>query len=52
MKLRNKIETFRNATGTKKTLALTMITTYGVKKNKYSGIINNSIILDDLFVKI
>lgn len=52
MKLRNKIDAFRNATGTKNTLALTMITTYGVKNNKYSEIVNNSIILDDLFEKI
>ena len=28
---------------------LTFITTFGVKKNKYSGSINNQIILDDLF---
>ena len=52
MKLRNKIEAFRNATGTNKTLALTMITTYGVKNNKYSGIVNSSVVLDDLFEKI
>ena len=52
MKLRNKIEAFRNATGTRKTLVLTMITTYGVKNNKYSGIVNSHVVLDDLFEKI
>ena len=33
-KLRNKIETFRRQTDCKKSLRLTMITTYGVKQNK------------------
>ena len=47
--LRNKIETFRRATDCKKTLALTMITTFGVKKNRYGGIVNDTIVLDDLF---
>ena len=48
-KLRNKIEAFRRATDCKKTLQLTLITTYGVKKNKYSGIVNGEVLLDDLF---
>ena len=47
--LRNKVETFRAATETKKTLALTMITTYGVMQNKYSGMVNNQVVLEDLF---
>ena len=33
----------------KKTLQTTMITTYGVKRGKYSGIIHSQITLDDLF---
>lgn len=48
-KLRNKIAVFRDATHCKKTLQLTMMTTYGVKRNKYSGVMTNQVILDDLF---
>lgn len=49
--LRDKIEAFRRETGTKNTLQLTMITPYGVRKNKYSGLISNQITLDDLFTE-
>ena len=49
MVLRNKMEAFRRETGTKKSLQLAMITTFGVKKNKYSNIVNRQIVLDDLF---
>lgn len=48
--LRHKIEAFRSATGTKSNLMLTMITTYGVKKNMYSGIVQREIVMDDLFL--
>ena len=47
--LRNKIDTFRRATGTKKTLQLTMITTFGVRPGKYSGLAGTQVLLDDLF---
>lgn len=50
LKLRNKIEAFRSATGTKKTLVPTMITSFGVKQNMYSGLIKQEATLDDLFV--
>ena len=46
---RNKIETFRRATGTKKSLYFTMITTYGIKSNAHSGIVQKNIVLDDLY---
>lgn len=49
LKLRNKIESFRRNTQTKYGLQLTMITTYGVKENKYSSIVGNQISLEDLF---
>ena len=49
LNLRNKIETFRQSTDCRKSLILTMITTFGIKQNKYSGIVNNQIVLDDLF---
>ena len=47
--LLNKIEAFRKTTGTRKTLQLTFITTFGVKKNMYSSRIQRQVILDDLF---
>lgn len=49
MLLRNKTEAFRNDTKTKCALHPTMITTYGVKKNKYSSYIAKQISLEDLF---
>ena len=49
MSLKNKIDTFRKETGTARTLQLVMITTYGVKKNKYSNIISGQVMLEDLF---
>ena len=49
LKLRNKIEAFKRNTSIKYGLQLTMITTYGVKNNKYSSIIGNQIMLEDLF---
>jgi len=47
--LRNKIETFREDSGTKKALHLTMVTTYGVKRGTYSNRVQSQITLDDLF---
>lgn len=47
--LRNKTEVFRTATKTWKSLILTMVTTRGVKMNKYSGMVNKQVVLDDLF---
>ncbi len=47
--VRNRIESFRKATECRKTLIFTMITTFGVKQNKYSGIVNSQITLEDLF---
>ncbi len=48
-KLRNKIEAFRLETNCRKTLQLSLITTYGVQRNKYSSIVSNEVLLDDLF---
>ena len=42
-------ELFRSQTKTRKALHLTMITTYGVKRNPYSGMIQSEVLLDDLF---
>ena len=49
LKFRNKVETFRRMTGSKMSLQTTMITTYGVKQNKYSSFIQSQVTLDDLF---
>ncbi len=48
-KLRNKIASFSAILPKSKSIQLTMITTYGVKKNIYSGIFQNEVVLDDLF---
>lgn len=47
--LRNKIAAFREEGRKRKTLFLTMITTYGVKQNTYSGMVQSEVVLDDLF---
>ena len=48
LELRGKIESFRSETKTRKALHLTMITTYGVKPGKYSGIIQSEVVMDEL----
>ena len=50
-KLREKIEIFRQETLSRKAIHLLMLTTFGVKQNKYSGIVQNEITLDDLFME-
>lgn len=47
--LRNKISTFSKVTNCKKTIQLVMVTTFGVKRNKYSGLVGTQVLLDDLF---
>ena len=48
-KLRNKIEVFREAVKSTKALQLVMITTYGVRQNIHSGIVQSQVRMDDLF---
>ena len=50
--LRRKISRFIEVSDTKKSIQLTFITTYGVKKNMYSGRVTNQVILSDLFKEI
>ena len=50
LKLRNKLMAFKAATKTPKALVLTMISTFGVKRNQYSGNVKQEVVLDDLFV--
>ncbi len=48
--LQNKLNVFRDNTQTRKTLFLTMVTTYGVKNNgSYVGLIQSEITMDALF---
>lgn len=50
-KLREKVNIFKDSTRTKKSVFLTMITTYGVEKNKYSAaLVQNEVVMDDLFI--
>lgn len=47
--LRNKLQAFAAETGTRKALHLTLVTTYGLARNQYAGIVQNELTLDDLF---
>ncbi len=47
--LRNKIGTFKTETDTPKAVWLTMITTFGLKKNKYSGLAQHDLDMNCLF---
>ena len=47
--LRNKISTFRKETKTRKSIFMTMITTFGLHQNQYSGNIQNDLQMDILF---
>ena len=49
--LRERMESFRSATKTRKALHQTFVTTYGVKRNMYSGNVQSEVILDDLFAE-
>ena len=48
--LRNKRNVFIEETDVKKSIHITMITTYGVKRNEYRNNIQSEIVLDDLFL--
>ena len=45
-------ELFRSSTKTRKALHLTMVTSYGIKSNAYSGMIQSEVTLDDLFIEV
>ncbi len=50
LKLRNKVAAFIQSTNTRKTVFLTMITTFGLVQNQYArSIVHNEITMDDLF---
>ncbi len=48
--LRNKLSTFITETKTRKTVVLTMISTFGIKQNEHSlGLIQKELVMEDLF---
>lgn len=50
MELRNKTAIFKETTGTRKQIFLTIISTFGVKPNKYSlGLVDLEVVIEDLF---
>ncbi|MFN0034870.1 MAG: AAA family ATPase [Saprospiraceae bacterium] len=52
MDYRNKMAAFKEATGTKKQIFLTMITTFGIKQNQHSrGLADRVLTMDELFEK-
>ena len=48
-KLRERMSIFQAETMTRCSTRITLITTYGVLQNKHSGIVNDEVVLDDLF---
>lgn len=48
-KLRERMSIFLAETMTRCSTRITMVTTYGVLQNKHSGIVNDEVLLDDLF---
>lgn len=48
--LRNKVDVFEYQTGTNSTIMITMVTTFGIKHNKYYDTIQSEITCDQLFV--
>ncbi|MBC7863667.1 MAG: AAA family ATPase [Bacteroidia bacterium] len=49
--LRNKIGSFKNETQTRKSVFLTLITTFGLQQNAYSGNVQNDLKMDILFAE-
>ena len=49
-KLHRKIQVLQHATTPDKSIHLTMITSYGIKVNKYHPMVQSEVVMDDLFV--
>lgn len=47
--LRNKIGTFKTETKTRKSVYLTLLTTFGLEQNSYAGLVQNELTMDVLF---
>jgi AAA+ ATPase superfamily predicted ATPase len=50
LKLRKRIDTLKETLSAKKTVHLTMVSTYGIAYGKHTGIVQRSITIDDLFI--
>ncbi|GHT01093.1 hypothetical protein AGMMS49525_00930 [Bacteroidia bacterium] len=48
--LQNKISAFKEESKTRKSVHLLMLTTFGIKQNKYAGLIQKELTLDHLFL--
>ena len=48
-RLRDRTQLFKDETGTRKSVHLTFVTTYGVKRNENAWIVQSEVTLDDLF---
>ena len=48
-KLREKIGAFKRETGTRDNCHLTFVTTYGLRRNVHSAMVQSEVVLDDLF---
>ena len=49
--IENKMQTYKTVTQCQKTILLTLITPEGVRENKYTGLIVDEVVLEDLFQK-
>ena len=49
--LESKIESFRSQLKLRRTLHLVMVTTFGLRHNEYSSIVQNEVTMHDLFEK-
>ncbi len=47
--LRNKAGIFKSETGTRKAVALTFISTFGLARNQYAGVVQKELTMDALF---
>lgn len=48
-KLRERMAIFQAETKTRNSTRITMVTTYGILRNKHAGIVDDEVLLDDLF---
>lgn len=48
--IRDRIALFKHTENTRKALRCTFVTTYGIKANNYRSIVDDEVILDDLFL--
>lgn len=52
IKMRKKIAALMSATGERRNIQITLVTTFGLKQNNYSGRVQRIVTIDDLYVEI